>query len=288
MNLRNARLKDLIQQPEILIAPGAPDALIAKIIEKKGFDVVYVSGAGVSYTTLGMPDMGFITMTEMVQKAAYIANAVNIPIICDADTGYGNPINVIRTVREFERAGASAIQLEDQLTPKRCGHLAGKEIITKEEMVSKIKAAVDVRVDQNFQIIARTDAIAVSGLEEAIERGIAYQEAGADVLFIEAPKSIEEMKKINSILNVPLMANMVEGGKTPLLTAEELQEIGYSVVIYPNAAVRVIAKAVSELMEEIKNKGTTKHYISNMLLFEKLNELLDRKIVQGWEQKYKS
>lgn len=286
MNKRSARLKERLQQSKILIAPGAPDALVAKIIEKNGFEAVYLTGAGVSYTTLGLPDMGFITMSEMVQKAASIVEAVDIPVISDADTGYGNPLNVIRTVKEFERAGVSAIQLEDQVFPKRCGHLAGKEIIPQEEMVIKIKAAVDTRVDPNFQIIARTDALAVRGLVEAIERSIAYQEAGADILFVEAPQSVAEMKKITSSFSVPLVANMVEGGKTPLLTAQELEEIGYDLVIFPGAAVRVIAKAVADLMQEIKNKGTTKHYTNNMYLFERLNNLVDRERVRVWEEKY--
>ena len=286
MNKRSARLKERLQQSKILIAPGAPDALVAKIIEKNGFEAVYLTGAGVSYTTLGLPDMGFITMSEMVQKAASIVEAVDIPVISDADTGYGNPLNVIRTVKEFERAGVSAIQLEDQVFPKRCGHLAGKEIIPQEEMVIKIKAAVDTRVDPNFQIIARTDALAVRGLEEAIKRSIAYQEAGADILFVEAPQSVAEMKKITSSFSVPLVANMVEGGKTPLLTAQELEEIGYDLVIFPGAAVRVIAKAVADLMQEIKNKGTTKHYTNNMYLFERLNNLVDRERVRVWEEKY--
>lgn len=288
MNPRNLILKERLQKSEILVAPGTPDALVAKIIEKNGFEAVYISGAGVSYTTLGLPDMGFITATEMIQKAAYIAEAVNIPVISDADTGYGNSINVIRTVKEFERAGVSAIQLEDQVMPKRCGHMAGKEIVSKEEMVGKIKAAVDTRIDSNFLIMARTDAIAISGIEEAIERGLAYQEAGADILFIEAPKNDEEMKKITTSFRVPVIANMVEGGKTPLMSAKELQEIGYDLVIFPNAATRVIAKAVSDLMQEIKAKGTTREYISEMFLFDKLNSLLDRQMVQEWEDKYKA
>ena len=230
---------------------------------KNGFEAVYDRCRCILYH-FRLPDMGFLTGTEMIQKAAYIAGSVNIPVISDADTGYGNALNVIRTVKEFERAGVSAIQLEDQVMPKRCGHLAGKEIIPKEEMVAKIKAAVDSRVDPNFLIIARTDAIAVSGLEEAIERGLAYQEAGADIIFIEAPQDVEAMKKITGSFRVPLVANMVEGGKTPLLTAKELQEIGYKLVIFPGAATRVIAKAVSDLMLEIKTKGTTREFVSEM------------------------
>ncbi|NLC12212.1 MAG: oxaloacetate decarboxylase [Firmicutes bacterium] len=283
---RNLQLKERLKQPEILVAPGAADALVAKIIEKSGFEAVYVTGGGVSYTTLGMPDMGFITMTEMVQKAAYIVEAVNIPVVADIDTGYGNALNVIRTVKEFEKAGVSCVQIEDQVFPKRCGHLAGKEIVPKEEMIAKIKAAVDSRLDEDLMIMARTDAIAIEGLDKAIERAIAYQEAGADIIFVEAPRTVEEMKKITSSLSVPLLANMVEGGKTPLLSAKELEDIGYSIVIYPNAAIRVIAKAVSELMMELREKGTTRDYISNMFLFDKLYELVDVDEVRSWEKKY--
>ena len=286
MNCRNAGLKERLQQQDILIAPGAPDALIAKIIEKNGFEAVYVTGGGISYTTLGKPDIGLITMSEMVQKASYIAEAVNVPVITDADTGYGNPLNVIRTVKEFERAGVSAIQLEDQVFPKRCGHMAGKALITKEEMVAKIKAAVDARNDENFLIIARTDAIAVGALEEAIERGIAYQDAGADVIFVEAPEEIEEMRRITDSFDIPQLANMVEGGKTPLLSAKELEQIGYKIVIFPNSAVRIMAKAVWELMQEIKTKGTTKHYTDNMFLFDQLNDLLDQNQFQQLDKKY--
>ena len=286
MNCRNAGLKERLQQQDILVAPGAPDALIAKIIEKNGFEAVYVTGGGISYTTLGKPDIGLITMSEMVQKASYIAEAVNVPVITDADTGYGNPLNVIRTVKEFERAGVSAIQLEDQVFPKRCGHMAGKALITKEEMVAKIKAAVDARNDKNFLIIARTDAIAVGSLEEAIERGIAYQDAGADVLFVEAPEEIEEMRRITDSFDIPQLANMVEGGKTPLLSAKELEQIGYKIVIFPNSAVRIMAKAVWELMQEIKTKGTTKHYTDNMFLFDQLNDLLDQNQFQQLDNKY--
>ncbi len=288
MNSRNKRLKELLERPEILVAPGAADALVAKIIEKNGFEAVYMTGGGISYTTLGMPDMGFLTMTEMVQKAAYMSEAVDIPIISDIDTGYGNTLNVIRTIREFERAGVSAVQLEDQVFPKRCGHLAGKEIVPQAEMIAKIKAAVDTRVDDNFMIMARTDAIAVDGIDAALERAVAYQEAGADIIFIEAPQTVEDMKKITGAVSVYTVANMVEGGKTPLLPAGELQEIGYDLVIFPNAAVRVLAKAVSGLMQELKSTGTTNGHIDKMFLFDKLYEQVDVDKVRAWEEKYKT
>jgi len=288
MNPRNRRLKQRLMQPEILIAPGAADALVAKIIERCGFDAVYLTGAGVAYTTLGKPDMGFITMSEMVQKAGYIAEAVSIPVIADIDNGYGNALNVLRTVREFERAGVSCLQMEDQVFPKRCGHLEGKELISKEEMVAKIKAAVDARTDEDLMIIARTDALAVEGTEAAIERALAYKEAGADILFVEAPRSEEILRRITAELPRPLMANMVEGGKTPLIHSKELEKMGFDLVIYPGASVRVIAKAVTGLMTELKETGTTQGYLDRMFLFNELNEIVGLPATRELEQKYRA
>ena len=288
MNERNKILKERLTKKEILVVPGAADALIAKIIEKNDFEAVYVTGGGVSYSTLGMPDMGFITMSEMVQRTACIAEAVNIPVITDIDTGYGNILNVVRTIKEFEKAGVSCVQIEDQVFPKRCGHLDGKELVSKEEMVAKIKACVDTRIDDNFMIMARADAIAVEGIDKAIERAVAYQEAGADIAFVEATRTVEDMKKVTGALDIPLLANMVEGGKTPLMPAKELENIGYDIVIYPNSAIRVIAKAVFELMKELKEKGTTRDYTSNMFLFDKIYGLVDVDQVREWETKYYS
>lgn len=281
------RLRELLAQNEIVVAPGAHDALIAKIIAKAGFKALYLTGAGVAYTTLGKPDIGLITMTEMVQKAAYICEAAGIPVIADGDTGYGNALNVIRTVREYERAGVACIQLEDQVMPKRCGHMSGKALVSTGEMVGKIKAACDARHDQDFLIMARTDAIGVEGLEGAMERAHRYREAGADVLFIEAPPSVEDMKRMcREFAGVPLLANMVEGGKTPLFPAEELQAMGYKMVIYPGAAARVIAKAVTGLMGELKSKGSTRDYLDHMFIFGELNEILDLSTIRDEEKKY--
>lgn len=281
------RLRELINRPEILLAPGAHDALVAKIIAKTGFDAVYMTGAGVSYTTLGKPDIGLLTMSEMAQKAAYIVESADLPVIADGDTGYGNALNVIRTVREYERAGIACIQLEDQVMPKRCGHMAGKTLVPVDEMVGKIKAACDARVDQDFLIMARTDARAVEGLERALERAAQYKEAGADILFIEAPQSVEEMKKLcQEFKGVPLIANMVEGGKTPLYPASELESFGYRIVIYPGAACRVIAKAITELMETIKKTGASKEFLDKMYVFGELNEILDLSAIRKEEGRY--
>lgn len=281
------RLRQLLAREKILVAPGAYDALVAKIIAKVGFEAIYMTGAGISYTCLGTPDIGLLTMTEMVQRAAYICEATELPVMADGDTGYGNALNVIRTVRDYERAGVACIQLEDQILPKRCGHLSGKALVSVEEMVGKIKAACDARRDPDFLIMARTDARAVEGLDAALERGHRYIEAGADILFIEAPQSKEEMERIcREFHGVPLLANMVEGGKTPLLTAGELQDIGYKIVIFPGAATRLVAKALTELMVELKAKGTTREYLERMYIFDELNEILGLQVFKELEKKF--
>jgi len=275
-----------LEQKEILVAPGAYDSLFAKIIEREGFEAVYVSGASASYSLLGQPDVGLITLSEMVSRAAYICEAIDIPVIADADTGYGNPINVRRTVQLYEKAGVSALHIEDQVFPKRCGHLDGKEMISVEEMVQKIKAATDARTDENFLIIARTDARAVEGLDRAIERANEYVRAGADVIFVEAPQSVEEMKEINKRIDALTMANMVEGGKTPLLPVSELEDMGYDLVIFPNSITRIISKAATKLMRELKEKGTTEACIKEMFLFKDLTEILGIDEFKRLEKKY--
>lgn len=283
-----ARLKKRLQQKDILIAPGAYDALTAVLCEKANFEAVYLTGAGVSYSTLGKPDVGLITMTEMVNKAALICDAVNIPVIADGDTGYGNPLNVMRIVREYEKIGVAAIQLEDQTFPKRCGHLQNKTLVPVQEMLAKLQAATDARHNDDFLIIARTDARAVKGIEEAIERAQRYAEAGADIIFVEAPESVEEMKLITrSIPGKLLMANMVEGGKTPLLTAQELQEIGYRLVIFPNSVTRIIVKAASDFYHELRHSGSTAQLDGSMVKFDELNRLLGIEIIQALEEKYR-
>ncbi len=286
MSKTTTKLRELLKTDEILVAPGAHDVLSAKIIEKEGFEAVYMTGYGTSASILGKPDVGLLTMSEMVQRAANIVEAVNIPVIADGDTGYGNAVNVIRTVREYEKAGVSCIQLEDQLAPKKCGHMLGREIISKEEMEGKIKAACDARYDRDFMIMARTDARTNFGIEEAIARGKAYEEAGADILFVESVESVEEMKKVTSSFSIPVLANMLEHGRTPLLSAKELEAIGYDLVIFCVSSTYVIAKAVTELMRVLKSEGTTKNYMDRMILFEELNELIGLPEIRRIEQQY--
>jgi methylisocitrate lyase len=273
MNVKK-RLRQLLNNKEILVAPGAHDALTARIIEKVGFKAIYLTGYGQAASHLGQPDVGLLTMTEMLSRINNMVNAVEIPVICDGDTGFGNVVNVMRTVREYEKAGAAAIQLEDQVSPKKCGHMVGRQVISMEEMVEKIKAAVAARRDSDFVIIARTDARTVLGIDEAIKRGKAYEEAGADVIFIESPESVEEMKKVIASLEVPVLANMVEGGRTPLLSAKELEEMGFKLVIYPTASTYFAAGAMMELMKEIMTEGTTKHLIGKMISFNDFNNLM--------------
>lgn len=268
------------------MAPGAHDALAARIIEQAGFDVVYFTGYGQAASYLGKPDVGLLTMTEMATRVANIADAVGIPLIADGDTGFGNHVNVMRTVRQYEKAGAAAIQLEDQVFPKRCGHMLGRQVIVVDDMVSKIKAAADARQDEDFVIIARTDARTSQGLEAAIDRGHAYQEAGADVLFIESPESIDEMRQIASSFSVPLLANMVEGGRTPLLTAAELGQIGYRIVIYPTASVYAVARTLMDLMSQLKAWGTTRGFIDRMVTFSEFNQLVGLAEIADAERRY--
>ena len=236
---KTTRLKKLLTDKALLVAPGAYDVLSAKVIEMAGFDAVYMTGYGTSASILGEPDVGLLTMNEMVEHARNIAQAVDIPVLADGDTGYGNPLNIRRTVSEYERAGVCAIQLEDQVFPKRCGHMLGRKVIAMEEMVQKIKAATDARQDDDFVIIARTDARTSFGLEEALRRGKAYSEAGADVIFIESPENVEELKAINEAFRgTPTLANMIEGGRTPVLPAKELERSGSARHLPDRAALR--------------------------------------------------
>ncbi|MDR5695407.1 MAG: oxaloacetate decarboxylase [Armatimonadota bacterium] len=282
----STRLRQRLSQGRILIAPGAHDALTARIIERTGFEAVYFTGAGFAYTHLGAPDIGLTTLTETVWRVARIVESTRLPVIVDADTGYGNAFNVIRTVRELARVGAAAIQIEDQAFPKRCGHLTGKVLIPPEEMVGKIKAAVDAREDPDLLLIARTDALAVEGLEAALARAHRYREAGADILFVEAPRSREELQAIARALDAPLMANMVEGGVTPLCTAAELEAMGYRIVIFPGAAVRMAAAAIMELMAHLHREGTTAGMQQKMLSLAQLNELVGLGEFQEMEERY--
>ncbi|MCP4599938.1 MAG: carboxyvinyl-carboxyphosphonate phosphorylmutase [Proteobacteria bacterium] len=268
-------LRDRLSEKEILIVPGAYDALTARLIEASGFEAAYLSGAGVSYSSLGKPDIGLVSQTEMADRVACLAGVISIPLIADADTGYGDVDDVIRTVKLFEQAGAAAIQIEDQQFPKRCGHLEGKELIPTVEMVDKIHAALSARKSNEFLVIARTDARSVISLDEAIIRGQNYVDAGADMLFVESPGSRDELRIVGrEFPDVSLMANMVEGGQTPLLNADELKTLGYALVIFPNSLTRCFARAGLDLLAELKEKGTTGGRLDKMMLFKELNQFL--------------
>jgi carboxyvinyl-carboxyphosphonate phosphorylmutase len=281
------KLRRLFKERKLVVAPGAHDALTAKVIEKCGFEAIYMTGYGQAASHLGRPDVGLICFSEMLDRAANLTEAANLPVIADADTGFGNAVNVIRTVRAYQKAGVAAIQLEDQVSPKRCGHMAGREVVTMEEMVGKIKAAVDARFDPDFMIIARTDARTVLGLEEALRRALAYEEAGADIIFVESPETKEEMRTINRMVTKSYtLANMVEGGRTPLLPNAELEAMGYNLVIYPTASTYLTAKAMMGLMETLKKDGTTKGLMNQMVTFAEFNELIGLSEVNALGAKY--
>jgi 2-methylisocitrate lyase-like PEP mutase family enzyme len=268
-------LRTRLARKPIVVAPGVYDAFTALAAAQAGFATLYVSGAAIAYTRLGRPDIGLVSMSEVADTIALIRDRVDPHLIVDADTGYGNALNVVRTVRTFERAGASAIQLEDQDFPKRCGHLDGKGLIPADEMTGKIKAALDARLSRDTLIIARTDAVAVEGFERAVERAALYSQAGADMLFVEAPKTHEELARVAKALpGVPLMANMVEGGKTPALPATELENIGFALVIFPGGIVRALAHHASGYYASLAANGTTEPFRNQMLDFDGLNRVI--------------
>ena len=258
------QFRRLLEEPGIIMAPGAYDCLTAKLIEMAEFPAVYMTGAGTSVARLGYPDLALATMTEMLDNASQIASIVDIPVIADADTGYGGILNVRRTIRQYERSGVAALHLEDQEFPKRCGHLDDKRVIPTDDMVQKIHAAVDARTDDDFTIIVRTDAIAVTGWEDAMDRCGQYVEAGADVLFVEALRTPEQIEQAGRELNVPLLYNYVETGKSPLLPASELERYGFKIVIYPASGLLSAMHAVRETLATLKQQGTTAHLLENM------------------------
>jgi len=278
----------LLLRDEFILAPGIYDALSGLIAEQSGAKAVYLSGASIAYTRFGRSDIGLVSVSEVYDTLAAITDRIAIPVIVDADTGYGNALNVHRTVRNFERAGACAIQLEDQSFPKRCGHLADKRLVTQSEMVGKIKAALDARQDDNTLIIARTDARAVDGFEAALARGAAFKEAGADILFIEAPQSLEEMQKITATFatDIPLLANMVEGGKTPIRSANDLEQLGYKVAIFPGGAVRAIALHLQAYYQGLLKEGNNEAFSEKMHDFNSLNEVIGTKELLELGKKY--
>lgn len=269
-------LGERLRENRILLAPGVFDGLSALVAARAGFEALYLSGASIAYTRFGRSDVGLVSVTEVADTLAAIRERVDLPIIADADTGFGNALNVMRTVRLFERAGAGAIQIEDQVTPKRCGHLEGKALVPPEEMVGKIKAALDSRRNAETLIAARTDAVAVEGLDRALDRAERYAAAGADVLFVEAPPGLADLKAVATRLGgrVPLLANMVEGGKTPILSAEELGALGYRIAIFPGGLARAVARCMIEYFDSLKAHGTTAPFRARMLDFDGLNDLI--------------
>jgi len=282
-------LRARLASKPIVIAPGVYDALTAHIAEQTGFSALYVSGAGIAYTRLGRPDIGLVSMSEVANTIAMIRDRVSAHLIVDADTGYGNALNVSRTIHLFERMGANAIQLEDQSFPKRCGHLDNKALIPAEEMIGKIKAALDARSSRETLVIARTDAIAVEGFETAIARAAAYRDAGADVLFVEAPKTRAELQRIPPALKgIPLMANMVEGGKTPPLAAKDLEAIGFSLVIFPGGVVRALARTASDFYASLAAHGTSEPFLDRMYDFTALNEVIGTPEMIALGKKYEA
>lgn len=286
--LNTTRLRELLVQQGLLVAPGAYDALSARLIAQAGFPAIYMTGFGTAASVLGQPDVGLLTMSEMVSRAAAFAAVVgDRPLIADADTGYGNPINVRRTIREYERAGVAAIHIEDQVWPKKCGHMEGKQVISVDEMVQKIRAAVDARQDPDFVIIARTDANAVYGLEDALRRGRAYREAGADVIFIEAPRSIEELRAIaQAFPDVPLLYNWAESGKTPLLPLEEIHALGFKLVIFPVSMLFAATQALLDLLEALKQGQTSLAFAERMVTFSQFTDQVGLPDIQALERRY--
>lgn len=268
--------KQRLQQAKIVVAPGVHDPLTALLVEQAGMEACYLSGASIAYTRFGRPDIGFLSLDDVVSVTAHIRERVDLPLIVDADTGFGNALNVRRTVQHLERAGASAIQLEDQASPKRCGHLQGKAVIGTQEMCGKIRAAVDARRNQETVIIARTDAVASEGLDAAVERAARYAEAGADLLFVEAVRTREQMSIVQRELGhlCPLMANMVEGGMTPITPADELEALGFSLVIFPGGTVRALAHTLQAYFASLRSHGTTAPWQDRMLGFDGLNAII--------------
>jgi len=276
----------MLKEKKPLVIPGVYDAIGAKIAEKAGFNAMFQTGYGTSATLFGMPDYGFISSAETVDNARRICRAVSVPVIVDADTGYGNALSVWKLVKELESAGASGIFLEDQRWPKRCGHMQGKEVIPQEEYAEKLGAAIDARSSKNFIIVARTDARATEGLDAAIERGLYNKKLGADAIFVEAPKSIQEMKKIGKAIKAPLVANMIEGGATPLISASALNKMGFKIILYPLSVLFANTFATINILKELKKTGTTKKLRSKLVSFDQFNDLVELRKYRKLEKRY--
>ena len=286
MKSRQSLREQLENKSKIIVLPGVFDALSARIAEQIGFEAMFQTGYGSSAALLGMPDFGFLNASETVDNARRIIRAVSVPVLVDADTGYGNPLNVWRIVRDLESLGAAGIFLEDQIWPKRCGHMAGKDVISKDDYMPKLKAALEARRSKDFVIVARTDARAPIGLGEAIERGKAYRKAGADVIFVEAPTSIQELKKVADEIDAPLVANMIEDGVTPNLPASELLKLGYRVAVYPLSGLYSAMYAMREVFEELKKSGATKQTRKMMVTFKDFNRFIDLQKYTDLEKRY--
>jgi 2-methylisocitrate lyase-like PEP mutase family enzyme len=285
MNSRQT-LKKLLQRDKLLVAPGCFDGLSARLVEEAGFEAAYLSGGAVA-RSMGIPDIGLVTMSEAIERAAQVVSAIKIPIIADADTGYGNAVNLVRTVREFERIGVAAIHIEDQITPKRCGHLDGKEVVTLQEMEQKLAAAQATRSDPDFCIIARTDARGVNGFDDAIERARAFAKLGVDAIFVEAPQSEEELAEIPRRLpGVPLLVNVFKGGKTPMLPMERLQQMGYRIAIYPSETQRAAIHAMRNALATLRREGTTESIDATLTTFKERDRVVGLDEWQKIEKSY--
>jgi 2-methylisocitrate lyase-like PEP mutase family enzyme len=287
MSRPTTRLKTLLASRSAAILPGTPNALFARVIAAHGFPAVYVTGAGIANMSLGVPDIGLVTLTELAGHVATIADAVDVPVLVDADTGFGNALNVARTVRLLERAGAAGLQLEDQVFPKKCGHFAGKQVIACRDMVGKIKAAVDARTDADLQIVARTDARAIDGLDAALDRAHAFVEAGADATFVEAPVNAVELRRIAREVPVPQIANIVFGGLTPALSQAELAQLGFGGVLYANAALQAALKSVSDVMAALRRDGSLAQVADRLAGFEERQQAVAKADYDALEQRYR-
>ena len=287
MTLRQV-FKQFLKRDKLLVAPGCFDGLSARLVEEAGFEAAYFSGGAVA-RSMGLPDIGLVTMSEVIERAAQVVSAVKIPVIADADTGYGNAINLVRTVREYERVGVAAIHIEDQITPKRCGHLDGKEVISLPEMIKKLEAALASRADPNFCIIARTDARGVHGLDDAISRARAFAQLGVDAVFVEAPQSESELEQIPRALpNIPLLVNVFKGGKTPMLPVERLEKMGYRIAIYPSETQRAAIYAMRQALSLLKREGTTEAMDEALTTFKERDTIVGLDDWQELERKFLS
>jgi 2-methylisocitrate lyase-like PEP mutase family enzyme len=282
----NRQLREILSKREAVLLPGASNALTARIIEDLGFKAIYVTGAGVTNTFLGVPDIGLISMTELANHVSAMRDVVALPLIVDADTGFGNPLNVTRTIRVLERSGANAIQLEDQEFPKRCGHFSGKSVIASTNMVQKIRAAADARIDPDLVIVARTDALATHGFEDAMERAAAYIEAGADMTFVEAPRTKEQIAEIPRRVKAPQFINVVAGGVTPMIALDELKSMGYSMILYANAALQASIAGMQKVLKHLKARGSLDEVSAELASFEERQRLVGKPHYDALEKKY--